>query len=307
MTEKHRHPRILKEISLCEPEDLRTALQRALPGKASGQLDLATNIETASAHAIHAAVRAQLKRLADPQMTELDGLERQLKAITDRTRLLVEAFSAELAVDDAVITQVARITSVQTPPTALVSAIESGARAAGHDDPTQALNEALRQAANLNLWAAAAARAFRAGRSARERAERALRGETDHRTPVGAALLALSGTIEHPPKNGQRRGRPSTTPAHAGRDLGLVVIATYAALTGRPVRVSRRNSTKSQRGGEVTGPLVRFTLTAYEQIRNRLGREPTLEPFGSARAFNPTSATIAAWAQEYNLNTILNG
>lgn len=307
MTRKRRYFNALPVVPLCNPADLSVALAHAFPGIPGADGDADHDKLVAAAVAIDAAARAQLKRLADPKIIELDELESQIKAITDQARLLVEAFDAELKVDDEVITPVTRIASVTTPPTAIVAAIESGARAAGHDDPTQALNEALRQIVNLNLWAAAAAAAFSAGRSSREWPERLSHEDANRRSPVGAAVLALVGEIDHSPTDGKRRRRPLTTPAHKGRELGLVVIATYAALTGRLVRVSRRSPTKSQRGGEVTGPLIRFTLTAYEQIRDRLRREPALQPFGSARAFDPTPATIAAWAQEYNRSKNADG
>ena len=297
--EKRRYFSILPDVSLYGPADLRIALQHAFPEAARLHENKVPNVLATSSRAIDAAAKAQLKRLADPQITELDRVQRDLEAISRHAKIIIDTLKPEVIAEDAA-SQVARVTRAKTPPSAVVSAIESGARAAGHDNPTDTLDEALRQVANLHLWADAAARAFEIGRSTRERAERHSGDETFRCSPIGAALLALTGKIEDPPMLNKRPPRTGTTPAHTGRELGLVVIATYAALTGRPVRVSRRNATKAQRGGEVTGPLVRFVLATFDQIRDRLAQESTLQPFGTSRAFNPTAATIALWAREYN-------
>lgn len=289
---------MLAEIRVFEPQDLSAALQQVFPETADA---VATGERHAIATlAIDAAARAQLKRLAAPQITELEQIRRDIRAIAQLTRAIVDTLEPQLTESHEVM-PVSRVTAARVPASAVVSAIESGARAGGFDAPTEALNDAVVQVSNLHLWAQAAAAAFEAGQCAKESAELRSRDDVVRRSPLGAALLAATGEDGLTSHSQTRADRRGAKPAHAGRDLGFVVMVAYEALTGWPVRVSRRNATKSQAGGEVTGPLVRFVAAVFARIRLGLARDRTLKPFQIHRSFNPTPATIAAWAREYNL------
>lgn len=286
----------LAEIPLIDAADIRAALEHAFA--TGNSVAPPSRALAASTAAIHAAAWAQIKRLADPGITELDETQRKLDAIVRHTRSAIEAFGADLTVENDA-APVLHVTDARAPLTPLLSAIETGARAASVDDPTAAVNDAVRTMANLNLWADAAARAFAAGRQARDAADRRSPAASVRGSPIHAAVLALSSDDPSSAMAERRTTRPRAVPAHAGRDLGLVVLAAYAELTGRPVRVSRRSSTKSHAGGDVSGPLVRFVFVTFERIRQRMAQEPTLQEMPVSRAFNPSGATIAAWAREF--------
>jgi hypothetical protein len=280
-------------VPLIDAADLRAALSEAVSKNQHSEPDEATLRATVAA--IDAAARAQVSRLAETRITALDEIQRDLEAVAKHTREVVGILEPKLVFAERP-TAIERVTGANIPSTPVTSAIEGGARAAGLERPDQALNQALEEIANLHLWARGAADAFVAGRKANQRAEQHV-GLHD---PVAAALAAIMDdptAVRHAEERSRRR--PSTHPG-VGMELGLVVIASYAALTSRPVRVSRTSATMKAAGGTVSGPLLRFVQVVFQRIRLRTAREPTLEQYGEARAFNPTGSTIAAWVRAYN-------
>ena len=287
----------IAEIALIDEADLREALVDALRKDATGSS--AEPSLAACAAQVHAAASAQVKRLATARVSDMDAVERTLDSVARHAQAIIKGLEPELTFADAA-ALVPRVTDVTLPLTSPVSAIESAARAAGFDPPDDAVRHALREVANLQLWAAAGADAFRTGRRTRERARRPNLGAQAHQDPVARAIgRAISEVLPPQPRTGASMNRSPATHVHVGRDLGLAIIDAYRTLTGRPASISRTPHTKASAGGSVSGPLARFVLTMFARIRTRMEREPSLAQFAVTPAFNPTGETVANWARLY--------
>lgn len=282
----------IAEISLVDADDLRAALLEAFPKNhppSPKEPGLLANVT-----AIDAAARAQVRRLADARVTELDRIQHDLETVATHALAIIETLRPDLTLAEPA-TIVERVTGAEAPSTSAVSAIEGGARGAGFEQPDQALNEALKEIANLHFWERGAADAFATGLKARQHTGR----PAARHDPVAAALAAVNDDPAAAEQAEERSRRRSPVHPGAGVDLGLVVITSYAALTRRSVGVSRSSTTMKAAGGMLSGPLVRFVLAIFRRIRLRMAQEPTLNPYGTARAFNPTGSTIGAWARAY--------
>lgn len=280
-------------VPLIDAADLRAALAEAISKNQHSDPDAGTLI--VNVIAIDAAARAQVRRLAGARITELDEIQRDLEAVVKHTRALIQILEPKLDFADPQ-TSVERVSGANVPSTHLASAIEGGARAAGFERPDHALNRALEEIANLHLWARGAADAFAAGRKANQRAGQHVAGHD----PIAAALAAVRDDFAGVTRSEERPRRQPSTHYHVGIELGLVIIASYAALTGRPVAVSRTSATMKAAGGAASGPLVRFVHAVFQRIRMRTAQEPTLEQYGKAKAFDPAGSTIAEWVRAYN-------
>lgn len=279
-------------IPLFDAADLRAALAEAFPADSPSTSGRAR--PQASAAAIDAAAHSQVKRLAETRVTESDQIMHDLAAVAAHARAIIDTLQPDLILAEE-ITLVERVKGANAPPTPTVSAIEGGARAADFDRPDQALNQALKEIANLHLWARGAADAFATGLEARRHATH----PAARHDPVAAALAVVTNDPAVAEQAEERSRRRSPAHPGAGVDLGLVVIAAYDALTGRRVGVSRTSTTMKTAGGALSGPLVRFVLAVFRRIRERIEQEPTLARYGSAPAFNPTGSTVAAWVRAY--------
>lgn len=290
----------IAEIVLVDEADLREALVDALRKDDAG--NSAGPSLAACAAQVRATAWAQVKRLATARISDLDAVEHTLDSVARHAQAIVLSLTPQLKVaDEAAL--VPRVTDATLPLSSAVAAIESAARAAGFDLPDDAVRHALREVANLQLWASAGAEAFRTGRRTRERAGRPRVGTEAHGDPVARAIgRAISEAFPTEPRANASTNNMPSTHVHAGRELGLVVIDVYRLLTGRPVSISRKPHTKTSTGGSVSGPLARFVLTVFARMRFHMAREPSLARFAAASAFNPTGETVANWTRVYKRN-----
>jgi hypothetical protein len=78
------------------------------------------------------------------------------------------------------------------------------------------------------------------------------------------------------------------------RELGLALIDTWVAFTGKPPRFSRPSD-----GGAPSGPLIRYLICLFARARNNLAAQPERHELAPGRRWSPAPETLAAWIRQH--------